>query len=128
MNALYQSIARKIAWAFIKHLIDALKKDKKFSLKTLAHPLAKNDKRARTWLFAITNAIREGLNEQEIKEKFLDEYVEIITNALYTLNQRGGVTQGKLREAFDQYRSIPTLRNLSERDFFLFLAYSFTKK
>lgn len=125
MNALYQSISRRIAWGFIKNFIDGIEKDPKFSLKTLKHPLSQNDSQARDFIFKLTHAIREGIPEQEIKNTFTDEYVKIITRSLYVANKDGILSRNNLRDAFDQYRSISYLKDLTERDFFLFLAYTF---
>lgn len=126
MSALYKAIAEEILWSFLKDIIDAIKSDSKFSLtkfrKTKTYKSQGSEQRE--FFFNFINSVKEGLPEREIKSKFLKRYVEMVTNSIRESAQKGVINQRNLSKAFDQYRSYPALRDLSERDFYLFMAYS----
>ena len=126
MNPLHKAIGEEILWAFLEVLIDSIKKDPKFSLAKFSQQRTykQNDKHFKTFFFELVNAIKEGVPDNELKNRFLAPYFKMVTKALRESTIKGELNPKKIQAAYNEYRALPSLRNLSERDFYLFLTYS----
>lgn len=126
MNPLYKAIGRKILWAFLVVLIDSIKKDPKFSLAKFSknRTYKQTDQHFKKFFFELVNAVKEGIPKKDLKDQFLDTYFKIVTKALRESALKGELNAKKVQSAYDEYRALPSLRNLSERDFYLFMTHS----
>ena len=126
MNPLYKAIGMEILWAFLEVLINSIKKEPKFSLAKFSkqRTYKQTEQHFKTFFFELVNAVKEGVPDDELKTRFLETYFKMVTKSLRESAIKGNLNAKKLKSAYDEYRALPSLRNLSERDFYLFMTHA----
>jgi hypothetical protein len=126
MNALYKAIAAQIHTALFRKAIATVRNDPKKGIRELKADMrwktfSQKDREFWTGFF---QAIKEGWEDFDLHTTWFDRYVNHSLNLLRKTVRDGHAKQDLLHNLYDSYRSHQELRDLSERDFYLFFAYT----
>ena len=126
MNVLYREIAAQIHRPLFKKAITLIRDNPKKGILELKaemrwKSLSQKDRAFWTGFF---QAIKEGWDDFNLYTTWFDKYVNSSLDLIRKTIRGGHAKQALLQNMYDTYRTHQDLRDLSERDFYLFFAYT----
>jgi hypothetical protein len=126
MNVLYQTIATRILLALFTEIIRLIQENPRTGFKKMKENVLWKSitHKYRALLTQFAQAAREGWDDDQLRARFFEPIANEMLLHLRMCIVQGKMKQPQLQVLYDKYRTRPGLRDLTEVDFYLFVAYT----